>query len=103
MERRFVDEDLHPEGIIKLTKIWMAKGSKSVTYAVKTGKMVKPLYCERCSSFGRLDGHHKDYSKPLQVEWLCRSCHRERKCEWVISHLNIDYNLYNRCLGMVGQ
>lgn len=34
-----------------------------------------PEMCEKCEEFKALDAHHDDYSKPLEVQWLCRQCH----------------------------
>lgn len=46
-----------------------------VRQAVKLGKLKKPIYCRCCGRNKPLQGHHKDYSKPLDVIWLCASCH----------------------------
>lgn len=49
-------------------------------YAVLTGKLIKPKTCSVCKSLTEaceLHGHHKDYSKPLDVVWGCRSCHQD--------------------------
>ena len=63
---------------------------KAVAAAVRTGKLRKPDRCEVCNKKvpkARLQGHHEDYSKPLDVEWLCASkCHPakdkvRRECE----------------------
>lgn len=44
--------------------------------AVKSGRLVRPSTCERCHSCDRpIEAHHPDYSKPLQVHWLCNLCH----------------------------
>jgi len=42
---------------------------------LKLGKIHKPILCEKCNKETQLFGHHEDYSKPLEVIWLCRSCH----------------------------
>jgi predicted transcriptional regulator len=47
----------------------------AVQRAVEAGVLVKPKACQRCGNERFLEGHHHDYSKPLDVEWLCRGCH----------------------------
>lgn len=49
--------------------------SAMVRDAVKSGKLTKPRMCSQCSTEGTLHGHHTDYTKPLDVVWLCQSCH----------------------------
>lgn len=46
--------------------------------SIKAGKIARPETCQDCGSGGRIHGHHHDYSKPLDVEWLCPRCHRKR-------------------------
>jgi len=41
--------------------------------AIKSGKLVR-LPCEVCGDINS-QGHHTDYSKPLDVKWLCRTHH----------------------------
>lgn len=48
----------------------------AVKHEVLSGRMEKPLVCQKCGLEKKLDGHHEDYSKPLSVVWLCRKCHR---------------------------
>jgi len=42
---------------------------------IAAGKLYRPEECERCGSKCFPHGHHYDYSKPLEVIWLCVSCH----------------------------
>ena len=43
--------------------------------AVRGGKIDRPDFCSRCGSECRPEGHHPDYKRPLDVEWLCTVCH----------------------------
>lgn len=50
----------------------------------REGLLVPPEKCERCGNPCDV-GHHTDYTKPLQVVWMCDRCHakahRDRKKE----------------------
>lgn len=51
--------------------------SAKVYYALKTGKLTKPKDCSICGDDYYIIAHHEDYSKPLEVKWVCQSCHRK--------------------------
>ena len=50
-----------------------------VNTALQSGEITRPDTCERCGAKPGLDragrskihGHHHDYNKPLEVEWIC--------------------------------
>ena len=45
-----------------------------VRKAIKTGELIK----ENCEICGKIaDAHHDNYSKPLDVRWLCRKHHKK--------------------------
>ncbi len=56
----------------------------SLRDALVKGRVEVPSACQKCGTPDRLcsDGrrylhaHHPDHRKPLDVEWLCASCHR---------------------------
>lgn len=53
----------------------------AVARAVKSGRLIKPDRCEKCDEIRRLYAHHDDYTKPLDVRWLCQECHAEEHPE----------------------
>jgi len=45
--------------------------------AIRDGKLIQASECSVCKSTEKIEGHHDDYTKPLEVRWLCESCHKE--------------------------
>ncbi len=43
--------------------------------AVRDGKLVRPKNCSICDREGKIEGHHANYDKPLEVVWVCKECH----------------------------
>jgi hypothetical protein len=65
-QRRYVkDAQLRP----RYEARWIAKR------AIKYGRLIKNP-CEKCGGL-KVDAHHDDYSRPLDVRWLCRKHHIE--------------------------
>lgn len=44
--------------------------------AIRSGKIIRYNRCELCGMVCKPDGHHYDYSKPLDVLWCCKKCHQ---------------------------
>jgi transposase-like protein len=52
--------------------------------AIQQGIIQRKTHCEKCGATGtfkngrtKIQAHHADYSRPLEVEWLCQKCHHE--------------------------
>jgi hypothetical protein len=52
------------------------RARNKVASAIRSGTLVK-LPCEVCGEV-KSQGHHEDYSKPLEVIWLCAVHHKEK-------------------------
>lgn len=50
------------------------RAQNAVNNAVRDGKLFKQP-CAICSTDKNVHAHHEDYSRPLDVKWLCAKCH----------------------------
>ena len=48
---------------------------KFVSHALTAKVIIRSEICEICAKACIPEAHHEDYTKPLDVKWLCRSCH----------------------------
>lgn len=59
---------------INAKKRW---ATNAVNNAIRDGHIVKPDFCSECGKTDcRIEGHHCDYNRPLDVIWLCSACHK---------------------------
>jgi hypothetical protein len=56
------------------------RAHRMVSYHVSKGNLTAQP-CERCGTTERVEAHHEDYSKPLDVMWLCSIHHKARHKE----------------------
>ena len=74
-------KETHPGYSTAKKKEWYSKNKDrlkirdAVKYALRTGKLIKTP-CHVCGEL-EVQGHHPDYSRPLDVVWLCRQHHHE--------------------------
>lgn len=50
---------------------------------IKRGRIQRKTICEECGSNNKIHAHHEDYSKPLDVIWLCVPCHGKRHPKYI--------------------
>lgn len=76
----------NPNTFYKSIKEWVHRNPEKrkawgkVRWAVSTGRITKPDTCQSCGNKKRLEAHHwNGYAEEhcLDVQWLCRSCHRK--------------------------
>lgn len=48
-----------------------------VEEAIKNGELIRPDVCSKCGKNDDIVAHHDNYSRPLDVVWLCISCDRQ--------------------------
>lgn len=48
---------------------------RETSNAIQRGYLVRALTCECCDKAGKIEAHHDDYNKALDVRWLCTTCH----------------------------
>ena len=96
LERRFFQLDQmrkwaknNPEKMAEFKSQWKDRNPEKyrchnvLNAAIRDGKLIKSTSCHTCGTSGvRIHGHHPDYSNPLEVMWLCASCHfRQHRLE----------------------
>lgn len=72
----------HREARLMKSKAWRSnnpikeRAHAETRRAKARGDIVVPDACDRCGcTEPRLEAHHADYLKPLEVDFLCGSCH----------------------------
>ena len=53
-----------------------AEAQRAAYMAILSGTLIRQP-CEVCGAT-RVDAHHPDYSKPLDIQWLCRRHHKAK-------------------------
>lgn len=67
----------------KAVKNWREKNSLKyaahtlLNNALRSGLVVKQSNCALCWEQKKVEAHHEDYLKPLDVLWLCIDCHKK--------------------------
>lgn len=78
-ERSRAWNDAHPDKIREAHRRSFAKhpekqaARRVLNRAIEAGTITR-MPCEKCGT-PKAQGHHEDYSKPLDVRWMCQPCH----------------------------
>ena len=73
MSRKTVQYDIKYDDVIEFKRRKQAR--HAVHRAIRAKTLIKPACCDLCGQESKTDAHHIDYGKPLDVKWLCRTCH----------------------------
>ena len=83
---------------MKVTKQVRLRARDSLFKAIKNGTVVRPNTCSVCEKRNKyIYGHHEDYFRPLDVLWVCPTCHKtlfhqKRRHCWPEEWYDLDAN-----------
>jgi len=61
---------------VKRNRLWRTP-EKVMAHNAVHRKLKNPGVCSECGSTKFVQGHHEDYSKPLEAIWYCSVCHHK--------------------------
>lgn len=65
-------------------KTWNKDRCRSLTLIALSKGMLNKTPCD-CGATKSIHAHHEDYSHPMRVNWMCRSCHMiHHKMYWAL-------------------
>jgi hypothetical protein len=65
----------NPKWRVNKANLAKIQAHKIIHKAKAKGELFVKDACEKCGATSRLEMHHEDYSQPLVVKFLCKSCH----------------------------
>lgn len=68
---------LHPSTAVFLSKPERKRRKRASEIVNNSQGKIKKGPCSICGTNELVEGHHEDYSKPLDVIWLCQKHHKE--------------------------
>ena len=79
--KEYASTERGKEALLRGVLAWQSRNPEKKAAAVAVGNAVRDgrltrLPCEVCGD-DEVQGHHDDYSKPLEVRWLCVYHHNE--------------------------
>lgn len=66
------------------------QAQRAAQKAIRNGLLIRGN-CEECGK-PNAHAHHKDYSKPLEVNWMCSTCHSKLHGEELKKHYETNKN-----------
>jgi ribosomal protein S27AE len=51
------------------------RARRRIYYLISSGTLIRPRYCPKCGKETLVRAHHEDYDEPLEIQWVCSSCH----------------------------
>jgi ribosomal protein S27AE len=70
-------KESHHKSILKYREKYpMVRASHVIVgNAIRDKKLIPEQFCSVCKANEKIEAHHDDYTKPLEVRWLCKKCH----------------------------
>ena len=68
---------------------------RAVERALKKGQLIRQP-CEVCGATDKVNAHHDDYSKALDVRWLCNTHHGQAHRDLAIEAVGTRFTILDR-------